>query len=146
MKHTLFCLTFLAAFAASAPNALPALPTAIPIPLLPEYITLNKLCLDAGPNAYVGVLYQGNVQVTYDYGECYPYKLPDDEAAQMAVFCKTVSCVAYADGNCTGTVFPPVAAVEVPAGTTLVNPDNVVGVTGKGAICDAVLPGVGFRS
>jgi hypothetical protein len=49
------------------------------------------------------------------------------------------------DGDCTGTMIPPVAAVLLPAGSTLINPDDIVSVTGQGAICDAVLPGVGVR-
>ena len=40
---------------------------------------------------YVGVLYDGGLTTSFDYGECYPYEI-DGNLAQMAVFCKSVTC------------------------------------------------------
>lgn len=40
---------------------------------------------------YVGVLYENGMTTTFNYGECYPYSL-DGVLAEMAVFCKSVTC------------------------------------------------------
>ena len=70
---------------------------------------LLKLCEDAGADSvssshpifpltypyisqYVGVLYQNNQYVTYNFGQCYPYQLLNGNIAEVAVFCKAATC------------------------------------------------------
>ncbi|KAF8158090.1 hypothetical protein B0H34DRAFT_440909 [Crassisporium funariophilum] len=83
---------------------------------------------------YVGVLYEGNISTTFEYGECYPYQLPDRKLAQMAVFCKSVTCNNNPNPDCSGGAVPPIP-VPVPALTTLINAADFVQIIGQGATC-----------
>jgi hypothetical protein len=100
MKH-FAPITFLAA-------ALSAFAAPQGIPILSTYGELWDLCVAGGPNSvrdllhsllfsdnilqYVGVIYANGALKTYNYGQCYPYELPGNILAKMAVFCKSVTC------------------------------------------------------
>ena len=79
------------------------------IPVLSDYDKLFQLCEGGGENSvssshtilpltylyisqYVGVRYQNNKYVTYNFGDCYPYRLLNGNLAEMAVFCKAATC------------------------------------------------------
>ncbi|TFK32213.1 hypothetical protein BDQ12DRAFT_728870 [Crucibulum laeve] len=119
-------IALLAAFASAAPGGLP----------ISDYLYLLHLCENGGPNAYVGVRYQGiNNYRTFNFGECYPYKI-DENLAEQAVFCKTVTCYNNPNPDCTGGAVPPVP-VPVPVGTTLLNAADFVQLIGQGATCQS---------
>ncbi|TFK70377.1 hypothetical protein BDN72DRAFT_839087 [Pluteus cervinus] len=103
------------------------------VPVLSQYAELFELCEAGGPNSYVGVLYESGFTTTFDYGECYPYEI-DDDIAEMAVFCKSVTCENNPNPDCTGGAIPPVP-VPVPAGVTLINALDFVQIIGQGATC-----------
>ncbi|KIM38348.1 hypothetical protein M413DRAFT_447838 [Hebeloma cylindrosporum] len=105
----------------------------IPLGILPEYLKLLKLCKDAGDNAYVGVLYQGGNEVTFNFNTCYPYSI-DGKLAEMAVFCKAATCYSNPNPDCSGGAVPPVP-VPVVAGLTLINALDWVQFLGQGATC-----------
>lgn len=105
------------------------------IPVVGELAKLAKLCLDGGPNVYVGVLYDRGTTVTYSFDQCYPYTLSDGELAEMAFFCQSVTCYSNPYLDCEGGSDLP-TGVPVPAGTTLVNAADFVQLLGQGATCE----------
>ncbi|MCJ1249530.1 hypothetical protein MMC30_006756 [Trapelia coarctata] len=121
-------ITPLALLLAPLASALPQLE------VITRYETLSAYCKAAGPDAYVGVLYEGGLITSYNYNECYPYSI-EDKVAVQAVFCKSVKCFSNPNTNCTGGSVPRIGVV-IPAGTTLVNVANFVKLTGEGATCE----------
>jgi len=102
--------------------------------VLTEYVKLLNLCKNGGSNSYVGVEYESGFTTTYDYNQCYPYSINNGDLAQMAVFCKSVTCYSNPNPNCTGGAVPPVP-VPIAAGLTLVNAADWVQLLGQGATC-----------
>lgn len=49
---------------------------------------LNQLSISI---KYVGVKYKDGYTTTFEFGQCYPYSI-GGSVAQMAVFCKSVTC------------------------------------------------------
>ncbi|KAJ7473072.1 hypothetical protein B0H11DRAFT_1728992 [Mycena galericulata] len=57
-----------------------------------EYVKLLQMCNDGPPNTYVAVRYAGpDNYATFAFEQCYPYRI-NGVLAQMAVFCKSVTC------------------------------------------------------
>ncbi|KAF7344172.1 hypothetical protein MVEN_01707600 [Mycena venus] len=103
--------------------------------LVTEYAKLLQMC-NAGPlNTYAAVRYAGlNNYETFAFGECYPYRI-NGSLAQMAVFCKSVTCYNNPNADCTGGAVPPVP-VPLEAGLTLVNIGDWVHLLGSAATCN----------
>jgi len=101
--------------------------------VITDYLELYDLCESGGPDVYVGVRYEGPVYKTFSYNQCYPYEV-DGHLAQMAVFCKSVTCYNNPNPDCTGGAVPPVP-VPIVAGLTLVNVEDWVQLLGQGATC-----------
>jgi len=103
------------------------------VPVLTEYDILYQLCEAGGDDVYVGVLYEGGQTTTFSFDECYPYELGGEDA-EMAVFCKSVTCYSNPNPDCTGGAVPPVP-VPLLAGLTLINAADWVQLLGQGATC-----------
>ncbi|PPQ71557.1 hypothetical protein CVT24_006438 [Panaeolus cyanescens] len=99
------------------------------IPVLSEYVKLFQLCQAGGENTYVGVRYAGGNYKTFAFNECYPYVV-DGNNAEMAVFCKGVTCYNNPNPDCTGGAVPPVP-VPLLAGLTLINAAQWVQLLGQ---------------
>ncbi|KAJ7200630.1 hypothetical protein GGX14DRAFT_372123 [Mycena pura] len=87
-------LSYLAGLSIAAVSvaALGLPPLNVPLNLVPEYLKLLAMCNNGPPNTYVAVLYAGtNDYATFAFGQCYPYRI-DGVLAEMAVFCKAVTC------------------------------------------------------
>ncbi|KAJ7247489.1 hypothetical protein C8J57DRAFT_1080878 [Mycena rebaudengoi] len=56
-----------------------------------EYLKLLNMCKAASSTTYVAVRYAGPIYTTFSFGECYPYQI-NENLAQVAVFCKAVTC------------------------------------------------------
>ncbi|KAF8993281.1 hypothetical protein BDQ17DRAFT_1331771 [Cyathus striatus] len=112
---------------------LPGFPT-IPLKLIPEYVKLYNMCQDSNINGtYVAVRYGDNDYTTFKYNQCYPYAIDGNEA-EMAVFCKSVTCYSNPNPDCTGGAVPPVP-VPLVAKLFLVNVADFVQLLGQGATC-----------
>ncbi|KAF5314930.1 hypothetical protein D9619_007573 [Psilocybe cf. subviscida] len=70
----------------------------------------------------------------FHYGQCYPYSYPDHGLAQVAVFCRAVTCNNNPNPDCTGGAVPPVP-VPLPPLTVLPNVADWVQLLGQGAMC-----------
>ncbi|KDQ50682.1 hypothetical protein JAAARDRAFT_211597 [Jaapia argillacea MUCL 33604] len=104
------------------------------VPVVTEYATLYSACEAGGSNVYVAVQYANTPKIAlYSYDECYPYEV-NGNLAEMAVFCKSVTCENNPNPDCTGGAVPPVP-VPIPAGLTLVNAADFVQLLGQGATC-----------
>jgi len=128
-----FFTALLAAGVSTVTADTPPIPN-LPPSLIPLYHDLYDRCEAAGKNSYVGVFYAGNTGYkTFNHGECYSYEVNGD-LAQMAVFCKSVTCVDNPNPDCTGGATPPVG-VPVPQFLTLINAADWVQLLGQGATC-----------
>ncbi|PQE30427.1 hypothetical protein CJF32_00009277 [Rutstroemia sp. NJR-2017a WRK4] len=108
------------------------LPIAITAFTIPTYHELNDICKAAGPNAYVAVKHANDVVKTYNYGECYPYRV-DNSPSYLAVYCKNAYC-----SNCKGDDCTDRDQVRtVYKSMMMVDPWGFSGkAIGKGAICE----------
>ncbi|KAF9476402.1 hypothetical protein BDN70DRAFT_951505 [Pholiota conissans] len=128
-------LSFLAGiFAYGIMKGSAQLPLPGSIPIVGIYKQLYDLCENAGPQAYVGVLYgNDSYYMTFNYTDCYPYRI-DNEQAKEAVFCRAATCFSHPTLDCEGGAVPPVG-VPVPPGTVLPNVADFVEFLGDSASC-----------
>jgi len=66
--------------------------------MLLRYVSSEALLIissNAEMDYSISVLYEGNEEITYKFGECIPRELDDEHPFQMPVFCKAVTCKVY---------------------------------------------------
>ncbi|KAF8993282.1 hypothetical protein BDQ17DRAFT_1253045 [Cyathus striatus] len=105
----------------------------IPLELVPEYVKLYNMCQDSVDGTYVAVRYGDNNYTTFKYNQCYQYVI-DGNKAEMAVFCKSVTCYNNPNPDCTGGAIPPIP-FPFPEKLVLVNTADFVQLLGQGATC-----------